>query len=164
MSADALAPLYEVLDALSFPWCLDCGDCCAMPWLLDEEVAGVSTLPGAQLARERGVAFLANPTRCACLHAGRCAVYTRRPLDCRLFPLDLVEHQGDLWWCIFQSCRAPEALASVLVPAIPALEARLTPTILDQYRRQIAVTRETYAPYREGRYRLIRPLRASATA
>lgn len=159
MSADALAPLYEALAKLSFPWCEGCADCCAMPWVLEAEVPALAREPGVRIEMQQGVSFLSDERRCACLQTGRCTIYARRPLDCRLFPLDIIEQDGDYWWCIFLSCREPEALASVLVPMIPRLESLLTPGIIAEYQRQIAVTRASYAPYREGRYRLVRPLR-----
>src|SRR5436309_525118 len=33
----------------------------------------------------------------------QCAIYDIRPLDCRLFPLDLTELNGEIWWVIYHS-------------------------------------------------------------
>ncbi len=154
----ALGRLYAVLDALSFPWCRDCAQCCSMPWVNSGERARLEALPGVDLVEQAGVHFVGPEGCCGCLSAGRCGIYRERPLDCRLFPLDIVEEGGALWWCIFLNCRAPAELASVLVPAIPALEAHLTPALVADYLRQITVTRASWAPYRDGQYRLVRPV------
>ena len=143
--------LYALLEGASSPACLDCAQCCEMPWLAEGETTALPT------ETTDGVRFgSGNCGRCSALRGPLCSIYPDRPLDCRLFPLDIVEHKGEYWWCIFLNCRAPDALADVLVPRIPALEAAMTAELWRQFRQQIALTRSTYPPYAEGRYRLIR--------
>jgi hypothetical protein len=143
--------LYALLEGASSPACLDCAQCCEMPWVAEGEA---ETLPTETSA---GVRFGGSDCgRCSALHGRLCSIYESRPLDCRLFPLDIVEHEGEYWWCIFLNCRAPDELAAVLVPRIPSLEAAMTPKLWNQFRQQIALTRSTYPPYAAGNYRLIR--------
>ena len=143
--------LYALLEGASSPACLDCAQCCEMPWVAEGEA---TTLPTETSA---GVRFGGSDCgRCSALHGRLCSIYESRPLDCRLFPLDIVEHKGEYWWCIFLNCRAPDELAAVLVPRIPSLEAAMTPKLWNQFRQQIALTRSTYPPYAAGNYRLIR--------
>lgn len=145
--------LYPLLEGASAPACLDCGQCCEMPWV------GPGEAPGVPTVETDGVRFLGGCGPCPARSGPLCTVYPTRPLDCRLYPLDIVEHQGAYWWCIFLNCREPDALAEVLVPRIPALEAAMTPALWSEFQRQIELTRLTYPPYAEGRYRLIRPVR-----
>ncbi len=148
-----LDSLYAVLDGLAFPWCEGCGECCHMPWVMDEE-----PVTGVPIEVEQGARFIGGCGQCAAKVGTRCGIYTSRPLDCRLFPLDIVEHEGAYWWCIFQTCRHPSELAGVLVPLIPKLEAQLTPDLWQQFVRQIEVTKTSYAPYASGQYRLVQPV------
>lgn len=153
-----LEPLYAVLEGLTFPWCEGCGECCHMPWVMDEEA-----VDGVPMETIDGSRFIGGCGQCAAKVGTRCGIYKNRPLDCRLFPLDIVEHEGTYWWCIFQTCRHPAELATVLVPLIPKLEAHLTPAVWRQYERQIAVTRSSYAPYAAGKYTLVRQVSHSPT-
>ena len=111
--------------------------------------------PQVRLRQEQGLVQLSG-SPCACQAGTRCGVYASRPLDCRLYPLDIVEWEGRLWWVIFLNCRYPEMLAPGLEARIPALEAELTTEVLLPFRAQIAVTRSRWAPYAEGRFRLLR--------
>lgn len=152
--SDPLAPLYGALEGVPFPRCVGCGQCCHRPWLLTTERA---RFPGL-IDEIGGVGFLTGEPACACKLGTACGRYADRPLDCRLYPLDIVEHDGALWWSVFLDCAAPDELAATLIPLIPELERRLTSDILGEFTRQIAVTRAAWAPYREGRYRLVRPV------
>ena len=144
--------LYPLLEGASSPACLDCAQCCESPWISSSES------PALPARTVDGVRLVEPCSKCPALQGKLCSIYEKRPLDCRLYPLDIVEHEGGYWWCIFLNCRDPDALAEVLVPRIPVLEAALTTTLWAEFKQQIAVTRRTYAPYAEGRYRLIRPL------
>jgi Fe-S-cluster containining protein len=153
--------LYAVLEGASYDGCATCGICCSNPWLHEEEAALLRPL--APLDIVEGVPFLAGEP-CSCLSGTHCTQYGLRPLDCRLYPLDLVEEEGELWWVIFSDCRAPDALAAVLVPRIPALEALFTAEVLQRFQRQIAVTRRIWLPYAEKRYRKIQKFRQGTAA
>ncbi len=49
------------------------------------------------------VRFLKTTSREGChfLHEGRCSIHDHRPIDCRLFPLDLKMVEGELTWVIY---------------------------------------------------------------
>ncbi len=149
--SDAVAGMYAVLDGRGSSACEGCGQCCASPWLLPSEAP-----PGVPVRDEAGVRFVDTCGACPALRDGRCGVYAQRPLDCRLYPLDLVRHDGAYVWCIYTDCRDPDALEAVLAPAIPQLEAAMTLEVFEAFQRQIEVTRRTYPSYREGRYRVVR--------
>ena len=45
---------------------------------------------------------------CRFYERGRCQIYEVRPLDCRLFPLDIFRIDGELCWVIYHAfCRQP---------------------------------------------------------
>ena len=157
-----LEALYAVLARPDFSPCAGCTACCEGAWLHAEEAGRARALDPASVVEEEGVAFLGAGGRCPWLGAGGCGRYAARPLDCRLFPLDIVEHEGALWWCVFQSCVKPAELASRLVPLIDALEAALTPPLLAAFEEQIRVTKARYPAYAAGAYGLVRALRPRA--
>lgn len=46
----------------------------------------------------------ATSTGCIFFNKGRCEIYPVRPLDCRLFPLDIIRNEeGKLVWIVYQS-------------------------------------------------------------
>lgn len=150
-----LQRLYQTLEGASWEGCATCGACCSNPWLLPEEDVRL----GGDVSRvyHQGIAFLAGEP-CRCLSGTHCQIYPKRPLDCRLYPLDLVEEGGEIWWCIFEDCKAPDTLAAILEPRIPALEAAITPDIFQSFQAQIKVTRHIWQPYAQSRYRKLRKL------
>jgi len=158
MSA-ALEGLYDALAEADFSPCDGCSACCEGAWLLAREADKARAVDPAVVIEDRGVAFLGDGGPCPWRGDGRCARYALRPLDCRLFPLDLIEHDGELWWCVFLGCVRPDALAERLIPRIEAIEAAMTPEILAEFVAQIAVTRERYPGYARGAYRLVRRMR-----
>lgn len=56
--------------------------------------------------RKRGVEHLSLKQingRCYFYRHGQCSVYESRPIDCRLFPFDIIEHQdGSLYWIVYE--------------------------------------------------------------
>ena len=40
---------------------------------------------------------------------GRCTIYKNRPLDCRLFPFDIIEdNNGNLFWTVYENLCPPK--------------------------------------------------------
>ncbi|MBT4049504.1 MAG: hypothetical protein HOB18_08195 [Nitrospina sp.] len=44
-----------------------------------------------------------NGDGCYFFQGGKCTVYDRRPIDCRLFPLDIIEKEGRLIWIAYKN-------------------------------------------------------------
>lgn len=162
-SCERLQALYGLFEPIGNPECQGCSDCCHHAWLLIDELPAFSperaTDPPIQ--RFGGTPFIAGHETCGFASQGRCTCYARRPLDCRIFPLDLIEESGRLCWCIMESCPHHRAIGDRLEPLIPLIERLLTPALLHEYIQEIRVCLEIYAPYAEGRYRKIRPLEIS---
>ncbi len=62
---------------------------------------------------------------CHFLEAGKCKIHDSRPVDCRLFPLDMKQIGGELKWVIYnyQHCELSERDTGLLVEQIaPALD------------------------------------------
>jgi Fe-S-cluster containining protein len=86
----------EVLENLGFSQtCPDCdGSCCKMPWVTKEERLSELDFQ-ASLVEIKGTHFIERSDRCVFLNeTGKCSIYQVRPLDCRLFPLDIIEIDG----------------------------------------------------------------------
>lgn len=152
----SLAALHALFDGIPFPECDGCSACCHLPWLLEEERAA---FPAGEAAVQvvDGVALLAREGLCPHAWGGRCDLYGRRPLDCRTFPMDIIEEQGVYWWVRFDVCPHADAISARILPLLPTLERHLAP-FFPQYQAQIALMKRIYAPYFEGRYHRIRPL------
>lgn len=156
----ALEAMYAVLGEADFSPCQGCTACCEGAWLHAQEAARAESLSPGVVRREGGIAFLGDGGRCPWLGGEACARYRARPLDCRLFPLDIIEHEGALWWCVFLSCVRPDELAPRLIPLLDRLEPLLDEAALSAFEAQIAVTRARYPAYAAGQYRLVRRLSA----
>jgi Fe-S-cluster containining protein len=107
-----LPRIYEVLGALgNQPECSTCRLC--------EEHVGLVYLMSAEATRDRrkGLPVLSVDasahyyprTRdgwCSCFDpaTNTCRVYAERPLCCRLYPLDLVSIEGEVWWVVHREC------------------------------------------------------------
>jgi Fe-S-cluster containining protein len=149
-----LSELKSILEDLKFDAvCPDCrGQCCQMPWLSQAETHLAEQFPN--LIKFVGdTPFFLDHERCAFLNGeGKCSIYDIRPLDCRLFPLDIIEEDGDYYWCIFTTCPDWRKMKELLEPLIPLLEKRISPSLWRQFLKQIRVTKEAYAPYKSGQY------------
>lgn len=81
------------------------------------------------------VRFLKATTTNGChfLNAGRCGIHEFRPVDCRLFPLDVKKLEGELRWVIYnyEHCSLSERDQKVLLGQISAAKAALGAEILD---------------------------------
>jgi Fe-S-cluster containining protein len=107
-----LRPLYDILRPLaSQPECKSCKLC--------EEHVGLVYLLGKEATRSvdqgipvsissRGSQYLARTSKgwCAAFDpaSNLCRIYNDRPLCCRLYPLDLMRLDGDVWWVIHAEC------------------------------------------------------------
>jgi len=151
-----LQQIYKIFDNINFEECHDCvNKCCHSPWFLKEE-QGAS----AQFLKEKGVSdspvsFLGSTSGCKYAVNNRCQIYNKRPLDCRLFPLDLIEEDEEYWWVIFKNCSRHEEISKKLIPLIPKIESLFDQNICKQYARQIAITKEIYAPSSLRQYKKI---------
>lgn len=136
--------------------CRDCrGQCCQMPWLAQEEHRLAGKFPEATVFIG-DTAFLRDHERCVFLSGdGKCKIYEMRPLDCRLFPLDIIEENGEYFWCVFTVCPNWQKMAELLRPLIPALEKRISHSLWQQFIKQIATTKTEYLPYKNGQYVII---------
>ena len=137
--------------------CHDCrGQCCQMPWLTQDELQIAKQFPDS-IKFIGETAFILDHDKCAFLdREGKCRIYEMRPLDCRLFPLDIIEEDGEYYWCVFTTCPNWQQMREILEPLIPALENKINPSLWRQFREQIEVTKEEYLPYKNRRYVIIK--------
>lgn len=153
---DELIKIFKDLDFDAV--CPDCrGQCCQMPWLADDEQHLAQRFPEA-INFVGETAFFLNHKCCAFLErrTGKCRIYDIRPLDCRLFPLDIVEEGGEYYWCVFTTCPNWEKMRELFEPFIPLLENKIDSSLWRQFRKQIAVTKEEYPPYKNGQYVIVK--------
>ncbi len=46
--------------------------------------------------------------KCIFFQKGRCQIYNWRPLDCRLFPVDVHFERGNFFWIVYDFCQLSE--------------------------------------------------------
>ena len=102
--------MYEVAKVLSSqPECDTCRLC--------EEKVGLVYIFNAEkrnfrvedvLSIKTGVHYLKRTEENQCVffdnEKGRCKIYSKRPLACRIYPLDLMKLDGELWWVAYPEC------------------------------------------------------------
>jgi len=82
------------------------------PFVLHSEVAAIEAASGIPAAAFSDSVYSPSGVRtselrtvsnhCYFYRSGKCAVYSMRPLDCRLFPFDIVENSAkELWWIVY---------------------------------------------------------------
>ena len=147
---------YKVFEGINFSECNDCSTCCYFPWILKEEYNPHLENFGKTVKEIDSVAFIMYYNACKYARDNRCNLYEDRPLDCRLFPLDIIEEDGKYFWSLFTICPKHEELEDKLLPLIPKLEELITPAIFDQYKKQISLTKTLYLPYKLKQYKKIR--------
>lgn len=64
----------------------------------------------------------------------------------------------------FHNLPKTKEIKGKLIPIIPKLEAIITPEIFAQYKKQIALTKKIYPPYRLKQYKKIREFNPPAAA
>lgn len=146
---------YQLISKLNFEECNNCSDCCATPWIFKEEL---NCLPDKELKALYDVEetfFIKSNPKCTFEKECRCGIYFQRPLDCRLYPLDLLELEGELWWCVFTSCKKYKSILKKIRTIIPELEQIFTREMLYQYSSQSKITNLIYEPQRKKQYKKI---------
>lgn len=146
---------YSLFEEIEFTECEGCSLCCHMPWLLKDELDSHKEKFEGSIQQIDSVSFITDQTQCKYAVNERCGVYQDRPLDCRLFPLDIIEEGGRYWWCIFTNCPQNTAIRNKLIPLIPRIEETLTAEMFEQYRKQIEVSKKAYLPYKNKQYDLV---------
>ncbi len=154
----AIKRAYQLFEGINFSECDGCSKCCYLPWLLKEEYPQMDNF-GKTVKEIDSIAFIMNSTACKYARENKCYLYADRPLDCRLFPLDIIEEDGKYWWGIFTLCPKHREIKNKLIPLIPKLEAVITPEIFDQYQKQIKISKIIYSPYKLKQYEKIKRFR-----
>lgn len=131
--------------------CLACGSWCCRgerPFCSREEAArlGVKAID----CREGG--------DCVFLQDGKCSRYEDRPLECRIFPLDVLAVDGVLTWVLWGLCpawRRVEALA-----AAERLERELVAELPADYLQRYVAHHRAHQPakYSAGEFVVLRPV------
>lgn len=106
----------------TFDFCRKCdahNNCCvrkrhnlglvANPPLLAREVTEIAAVTGRQIAEfseetapvGNGLALKQTDIGCFFYEGGRCGIYNARPFDCRIFPFDIREIEGQLNWIVY---------------------------------------------------------------
>lgn len=104
--------LYEILQPLtSQPECQTCKLCeenIGLVYLLSTEHKQISKLDIPIAITSRGAKYIARTPQgcCAAFNDANntCTIYERRPLCCRLYPLDLITVNDEIWWVIHSEC------------------------------------------------------------
>jgi Fe-S-cluster containining protein len=157
--------------------CRDCPSstvCCSVatrggqiesPFLLPSDVAAIA---GALQARPESfvenrvntvtgnaVSFIRSQQAQGCrFHdrtTGHCEIYAVRPLDCRLFPLDIAQIDGIYYWILWQYCLITDNDLTELL----AFGQQVLPLIADSLRDYATVP---ISGMTKTSYRVIRPL------
>ena len=88
----------------------------------------------------------------------RCSIYMTRPLDCRLFPLDLEYDDGQFFWGIYEWSDCPLSKQEELEVAIDRAENEILPLFTwDELR--LYATDDNAAPSRMAAWRRIQPVK-----
>ncbi|HEV2962479.1 MAG TPA: YkgJ family cysteine cluster protein [Candidatus Angelobacter sp.] len=162
--------LYAIVEPLSSqPECLTCDLCernVGLVYLINDESSRIKK-DGHQVARtSEGVEYLSrsqskkSATWCSCFDTAKnqCSIYPIRPLCCRLYPLDLMKIDGELWWIVHAECpiaerfdkeRKLDALSSITI----GLETVLSPEQLRGWRK-IDDTSQTTEAFIGDQYRI----------
>jgi len=159
--APIIQQAYQIFEGIHFSECDGCSKCCFIPWLLREEYTPHLNNFGKSIKEIDSVAIIMDFTKCEFEKDSKCTLYQDRPLDCRVFPLDIIEEDGEYWWCIFTFCPQHAKIREKLIPLIPKLVEIITPEIFEQYKKQIALTKKIYWPYRLKQYEKIREFQST---
>jgi len=156
--------LYKVSEGIVFSECMGCSEhCCRMPEMLKEEHDFMSSkFDDKKFKKIRDTNFILGYEQCIFFNEkSGCEIYKYRPFVCRIFPMDLLEEDGEYWWCIYTTCSKCVELQEKLEPLIPKLESLITRDIFEQYVNQDIVAKEAYGAYKNKQYRKISKFKPS---
>jgi Fe-S-cluster containining protein len=88
----------------------------------------------------------------------RCSIYSIRPFDCRLFPLDIIKKNNKYYWCIYTSCPSYKTIGKKLIPLIPLMEKKFTKSIINQDKKFASISKKIYWPCKKRKYKIIKEL------
>ena len=79
-------------------YCIGCGWCCQgeSPYASKEELKKYNA-EGINKKENESCRFLKN---------GLCSIYSKRPFDCRIFPIDLKRIHEKIMWILWENCPA----------------------------------------------------------
>jgi len=154
MMASAAKQLYEAVSVLALQRecekCRLCEENVGLVYVLEDEL---------DLIRSRGILFkttsggvnyvVRSPEGwCSCFEptTNKCKVYDARPLCCRIYPLDLTEIDGEVWWVIHTNCRISERFQrekhlDLLVALTTEIERCLSKTQFQKWLKQDRLSR-----------------------
>ena len=80
------------------------------PFILEREAVAIAAVTGDDLddfiapeSTEGGLSVKAIDGKCFFYRRGSCSIYELRPLDCRLFPFDIIEEKpGQFVWIVYE--------------------------------------------------------------
>jgi Fe-S-cluster containining protein len=134
------------------PYCSDCGE-----WCCYGEKIYFSTAERARLG------FAEHKSRddgsCQFLVNGLCSIYESRPLECRIFPFDFEEVDGQLDWIIWEQCPASPAVE--VESSLDYLEREVIPKYGERYIWDYLEYSDALGPskYDDMEFRIIRPVK-----
>jgi Fe-S-cluster containining protein len=135
------------------------------PYLLPDDITAIAETTGLnedEFVEHRvntitgnAVSFVKTPESVGCrfhdVKSGRCNIYNARPLDCRLYPLDIMLIDGRYFWILREYCRiSTEDIKSLL-----AYGQAILPFIKDQLHDYATIPLETMDSHP---YQIIAPL------
>ena len=145
----ALQTIYDRLPFLTDqPECSTCRRCeeaVGLVYLLSNEPSRVIARGGLVSITSEGVAYVRRSTTgfCSCFDSERnsCRIYSDRPLCCRLYPLDLIAIEGEIWWVLHENCPITDRLqrehqSDLISVALTNVERELTDNQLQEWLTQ----------------------------
>jgi len=89
----------------------------------------------------------------------RCGIYAIRPVDCRLYPLDIKTFDGEYHWILYQSCPFEEPLpAREILDMVSTAEMNLLPALLPELRAFSSIPTDAHT---NGKYLLLDEINGS---
>jgi Fe-S-cluster containining protein len=138
-----LESIYSAIASLGGqPECATCRQCeenVGLVYLLGPEAAHAKSraLPVIRVGESANYFSRTPHGWCPCYDpsTNTCGIYKNRPLCCRLYPIDLVHHEGRPWWVLHGECPIAQRWiqdrhTDVLVALLEQLEELLDPHIL----------------------------------
>src|ERR1051326_8241556 len=150
--------LYKILKPLtSQPECQTCRLCeenVGLVYLMGDEATKAQDHGLHVLTTDRGVQYLKRTNEGWCSSfdpsTNTCKIYNDRPLCCRIYPLDLMKINGEIWWVIHAECPIAqrfqrERRLSIFAAMTVAMERALTDEQLQHWLVQDKTSQEIEA-------------------